>query len=509
MLKLLVCFLVLHFVFKILAQAPLNSDPVQKAQSAVFQIKTRAGVSGTGFFSVQRDTFFTALHVLHEMMHFMEEGRFEDQIVFLQNGKVFPFRITGVQVVSALYDVVVLKVEGYKGLPLQWESPLSSSSPDEALPFYTLAYLSQGFQVILSRRLYGPASPGDFSTFSISSEYLIDGASGGPVLNSSGKVVGMAKAGISRETKSQTKALSFILEKAQAYKVSLLHFLSRTGSLTIQLQLIKTLYQNLKEKRTHFHNQWLFVTPMESLRELSRLKPSSLSFSHQVRQAFEDLEEQAHANDKFAQFYLSHFLQDQRQKMMSLLQNSSRDKHTQYMKEMEDKRKQGFRWLWQAAEQDLAVAQMSMAHLVEGEYFHWMHRAALQGYLPAQLHLAFYLLSENQSSLQGMKWLYRAARQGHREAQFYLVLYTTKHVPDLSFKSLQWLKRSAAQAYSPAALFLSMLLMVKKPVLTRDVRQEVQALLDRVVQQEYPSLKLFKPGFQGMKKTCQWLFSKR
>ena len=163
--------------------------PVEKAQKSVVKVsgKTRFRLTkggfrtavGTGFF-IDRKTVVTNFHVIFPMSPKLP--------VYVENerGK---FQVKRVKYLSALYDLAVLEVE----TPGRRMPFLERARPRKGSPFYIFGYPQKKFFRFQGR--YAEQKGTDLILFSnnIPKDLIMGGASGSPILNGQGKVVGILK----------------------------------------------------------------------------------------------------------------------------------------------------------------------------------------------------------------------------------------------------------------------------------------------------------------------------
>ena len=419
--KYFIVFILLNLVFFSLPRAGANSPPQEKLLSlerfeqAIWKIsslendeneKGRVVFNGTGFF-VGANHLITNFHIIFHMLKWPE-----NDIVLSQGGNIaFVKRILAL---SGIHDLALLEVErtpvNSLNLTEEWpkfdmeEEPTSFLSlredplkPDENL--FLVAYSQGAFTRIRKtedisyedRQHYG---------FSIDKSGL-SGASGSPVLDEQGQVVGVTSFGLNnllyaikvnhlrkfiagdtgvRCSDSNGTIDFFAAEACMEKEIKNLTELAEEGSIYAQARLFR-----------------MFLSPPHS----------------DFNQAFLWAEKSA------AQGYAP-------------------------------------------AQHTLAVmySKGDGVNKDTDQAFLWMKRSAEQGYVPAQHKLAL-MYSEgigvNKDTDQAFSWLKRSAEQGYAPAQYELaIMYSEGSGVDRDADQASlWMKRSAEQGYVPAQQELS------------------------------------------------------
>ena len=211
-------FLICCCAFQILvsAQEILQEAELQEAQKAVAKVILNESVwsaftnhnftYGTGFF-IDHETLVTNYHVIAPLlMKSSNASDFEDLLdssYIERDGK--EYAITGVKSISATYDLAVLQIEGYEGPVLELAEEESDSFV-MALGFPSVDNTPRNLRTLdfqlITGHLFDQNSPSFCSTSDIPLVINffgnVKGASGSPVVNRRGQVIGILRSYVGR-----------------------------------------------------------------------------------------------------------------------------------------------------------------------------------------------------------------------------------------------------------------------------------------------------------------------
>ncbi len=195
-------FLLLLSCFNIYAQTEFN-DFIPSVEKSIWKICSSLIMScRTGFF-IDKETFVTNLHVVDD---FILQKRLEvnrpltlAEFKLTQNGSQETLQIKSIKSLSIPYDLTVLKIKG----TVENYLSLNKSSPDKSESLYSISYANNSFRSKLITKAYKFGNIYyqnthfyRFIAILQSKENLISfnrfrGASGSPILNINGSVVGV------------------------------------------------------------------------------------------------------------------------------------------------------------------------------------------------------------------------------------------------------------------------------------------------------------------------------
>ena len=398
--------------------------------------RNKAVANGTGFF-VGANHFITNFHVISSMLL----NRPENNIV-LSQGENRAY-VKGILAVSAVYDLALLEVEriSINSLTLKEELPISKRGenaanflslrkdlPETSENLFITAYPSGIFARIEKT---GDISYEDEEIYAFSvNKYVLTGASGSPVLDEQGQIVGVVSASTSNflHVIRVNHLREFI---AGNVGIKCPNFNSDEAvEFAIAKACIKEEMENFKE-----------LVEESSISAQSILFHMLIDFSWDANQSFQWTKRWAEWDHALAQYSLG----------------------IMYSKA-------------EGVDQDL------------GQAFQWMKRSAEQGYVPAQYNLGIMYYEGDgvkQDLSQAFQWIKQSAEQAHASAQYILSImyYHGEGVDQDVIQAVQWMKRSAEQACSPAQYELA-IMYLKGDGVDQDVFQAVQ-WMERSAEQGY------------------------
>ncbi len=388
----------------------------QKSAKAIWKIiipeSISVAIGGTGFF-ISKNEFITNFHIASALT----QNNIEDSYL-TQEGNSHELQIKEIIYLSAQHDLAVLEIEGKVSdyLNISKEIP----QPNENLVL--IGYPDGQFSLIKKTRDILSYHKSNHSFFSDHSD--LSGASGSPLLNSKGEVVGVfyfADLNLAYATKA-IYLKNLLNEEIKSFETPEDHI-----AYAIE-QLTKAANQGLATAQFHLG---LFY---------SKGKGVEQNFN-QALNWYQKAAKQGHAT---AQFELGSLYY--------------------YGEGVEQDYKEAFNWMQKTAKQGHAGAQYNLGlsyYYGEGveqnlnQSFHWTEKAAKQGLATAQYHLsALYYKGKGveQDINQSFNWTKEAAKQGDAEAQYNLGLfYHTGQVVEQDYKeAFNWTKEAAEQGYAEA-----------------------------------------------------------
>ena len=475
-----------HFIISILlsfaffsfpfAKANLPDDPFSpfdNSELSVWQVfsseeNTKSSyILGTGFF-IGENQLITAAHVISRILSKATDGT---HIALLQEGSDTVIRVKRVLALSFLYDLALLEVEENvtNFLSLR-ETPLEL---DEEL-FFT------GYpQGILKKiRKTGNISEYDNDYYFSVAHSSLGGASGSPVLDQLGQVIGVLY-GSSENILEATKVhhlKRFITKKDIGTQCRVsnpdhffpdiqtcikeemehLHELAEQGYHLAQYKLADMYYRTgmmTRDPETAFY--WCEKAAEQAYRPaqilLARMYEEEEETEQSLQRSAYWYEEAAKQGSALAQHNLANMYRQGRGL------NKSPQKALDLYRV--------------AAEQNYAPAQNSLADMLstgEGNAYSFQEvldlyqAAAEQGYAPAQHNLADIYMSEDlgmQDFQKAAYWYEEAAKQGYALSQHHLAfMYEAgKGVKRDIEKAIFWYAKAAKQDFPPARIWLEML----------------------------------------------------
>ncbi len=407
-------------VFTLSSLTPIE----QKSAKAIWNIIIPTG-DGTGFF-ISKNELVTNFHVVDDLTQYNIK-----KFYLIQEGHSRTLKIKQIKHLSAQYDLAVLEIEGEVSnyLNISEEIP----QPDEYL--FSISYPVETFALI--KKTSNPLFDNDLKYSFFSDHSNLPGASGSPLLNLKGEVVGVLHA---------------------SSGVNLIH--------AINIIHLKNL---LSEEIKSFENPEDYIT-----------------------HAVEQLKKAANQGNKGAQFRLGFYydqgvgVKQDYSKAFSWIKKVANQGHAEvqeilglfYYQGIGVKQdfKEGFNWIEKAANQGYADAQYNVGisyyygQGAEQDYskaFNWYQKAANQGLADAQFSLGisyYYGQGVKQDYSKALNWTEEAAFQGYAEAQFELGTLYEKGIgvvkKDLK-EAAYWYEEAAEQGHQKAKAQLKRLSTLK------------------------------------------------
>ena len=425
-------FVLCSVVFIKPAQAdsiPAELDDVEKS---IWKYNSSKFI-GTGFFIGEKH-FLTNFHVL---VGAGKEGMPDEssiqEVKLTQEESAEILKIKKVLHISAMYDLALLEIEGEVSDYLRLEENALGSEKD----WYVFGYPYGLFKKMISKKEYNTSNSykDDYSFEFVVNHSFLGGASGSPVLNSEGKVIGVLY------KDSENRGFAINLENIEA-------FANRDIGLDCSnfvglRSCIKEEIENLTQKAEQGYALAQSV--------LANFYYNGLGTDQNYKKAYYWFKKSAEQGYAGAQYSLA----DLYYEGLGTDQNYER----------------AFYWAKKSAEQGFTIAQYSLAGLYyEGlgtdqnyeRAFYWMKKSAEQGYDKAQYDLAVLYYSGKGTEVNYKKaffWYKRSAEQGYAMAQYDLaVLYYYGKGTDQNYeRAFYWSKKSAEQGHLLAQELLNIL----------------------------------------------------
>ena len=457
-----------------------------------------SGSSGTGFF-IGPNYFVTNLHVIFSLL-----GSTSSSTVTLsQEGNSSSLKVKRVLAISALYDLALLETE---------ESITDYLSLRENLPnpdgnLFLLGYPGGIFKKIekTGNIIYENEKEFAFTTDNSN----LNGASGSPVLDEKGQVVGVTSSGAANKLnvikinhlreliigdigiscaeteffkaknciKEEIEHLKKLAEGGSIYAQEEIAFMYLKGNVEIaHLNFEKALGLEKFEKAFQWYKMAAEQGVVAAQGSLAVMYYYGQGTQKNINQAVKWFEKAAKQGDPPAQYKLA------------LMHYEGIEINQNFEK--------AFQWGEKAADQGYAPAQSLLAQMyTEGEAVdqdleeavYLIQKAVETGYAKAQHQIAFmYYRGEgfDQDINQALHWFERAAEQEHTEAQYQLahMYYKGEGLDRDINQALEWFKRAALRGHIEAQHKLARLYF--KAGFLRDLNQAFY-WCDKAVEQDY------------------------
>ena len=180
-------FLLLFLFFSYSVYAEVLPTKVKEGEDSIVQVYINSELKyafrrGSGFF-INQNTLVTNFHIIASV-----QGLFPKEFISIVQGDT-SLSVTGIKAVSALHDIAILEVEDWTG-PFLELGDLDFVSDKES---YSIGFPNGQLTKMIGRNIKVLDQEYVFSTDAFKS---LMGASGGPVLNKQGKVIGFVQAAV-------------------------------------------------------------------------------------------------------------------------------------------------------------------------------------------------------------------------------------------------------------------------------------------------------------------------
>ena len=445
---------------------------------------------GTGFF-VDQQTLVTNYHVIAPLLLFSSDASdFEDLLEssYIEKGEQ-RYAITDVKNVSIVDDLAILQVEGYQGPVLELAEKETQLGDTISIPgFPRIDKIPEYIQTIklqeITGAVVGIAAYCNLTDLSLKIDFfsVLTGASGSPILNSSGKVVGVlhSTGGMSMACGATIKYLRYLLQNRRSQNISAYDFMKS--------KIVETLDQAIEGEDivTQYRLAALLLQTTDMIPEYivtnhplvdNGIHPKMLALNF-----MKDLAEKGHVT---AQLNLGILYKDglsiERAKWFSSEKDSLLERDIE----------QSLYWAKQAADQGLPSAQYLVSQLYRGSFIlsgssfmsmffsvdtekgqAYLEQAAGQGYILAEFELYYSMSScsdmeksksakvnlidekqeDNACKQNRRAVLEEFAERGYPEAQYRLGRWY-RNRGDI-YTAIEWYERAADQGYQMAQLNL-------------------------------------------------------
>ena len=490
-------------------------ERVKQARSAVHRVEVK-NHAGTGFF-IGEKTFVFNFHGLGVLD--MEDDSFIHDIEIWNEEKTHRFQVKNIKSLSANYDLVVLEteeaVENYLTLGSTLEDPsfevngpCSQEKSDEEESFtelFSMGFPTGNFSAVKRIGSLKAWTPYSYSFFTNINRFLsIQGASGSPIINSEGEVLGISSRGVGNmyvaidssyiqkvlDGKIGVQCLNGSYKKCVDDTIRLVQQAAHEGIYVSQHSGIRVVINHFKNQFTKNEAQGNLKSFFEAIFQNEENDLSTNSYTELMKHDFDWLLRSANQNDTQAQYMVSLFYeggisveQDYR-KAFKWAKTSAEKGYAPsehllgmfyYLGEGIDRDfNQSLFWLERSANQGFIEAQRTLAGIYEegfdqnSEYskkaFHWHKKAAEIGDIRAQRIVSMYYLqggiAVEKDEKQFLYWMEKSARGGDAQAQFMMFLTYYGKVDataniDLDIDlAVDWLIESARNNFARAQYFL-------------------------------------------------------
>ena len=433
----------------------------------------RGKAHGTGFF-VDQQTLVTNYHVIAPLLLFsFDNSDFEDLLEssYIEKDEQ-RYAITDIINVSVVDDLAVLQVEGYQGPVLELAEEETHLGDVISIPgFPSVDKIPEYTRTIRLQEITGTVvditaycSLADIS-LTIDFFSVLGGASGSPILNTAGKVVGVlhSTGGESIVCGTKIKHLKHLLQNPRFQSVGIYDFM--------ESKIFEILDQTIKEKDTIAQYRLATLLLQDIIPETIVINhPFVDNNIHPKMLAVNFTKELAEQGNISAQFVLGNLyiegLDVEEKKWFIMSETDSL---------VEQDIKQSIYWLEQVAEQGLPSAQYLLGKLyqVHSDFItssSLFQQAAEQGYVPAQFELYSLdscdveIATENEIDVINKEQEYNdcmqrwkknledLAERGYPAAQYKIGhFYRRNH--DIH-TAIKWYERAAEQGYEDGQLEL-------------------------------------------------------
>ena len=378
-------------VFSASSQKKYFSDQINKVKNSVWRIS--ANIEATGFF-ISPNQFVTSFHVI---THLLEESNLKEVLIIQENS--VKLKIKRIQMLSAIHDLAVLEIESEVShyLPLK-NVDIKSVDIKSDDSFFISSYLNKKSRMLFKTgNLSGNK---DIINFTVDHDSLV-GASGSPVLNNKGEVIGIVSQANINMLYAVTidKLLSLLKEEVDRNYI-------------YPRSYVKREIKNLKKLATEGNPEAQYrlgYIYTEGILFINNSSPNNVYLDSNFREGFRWLKKAAEQGHDRAEESLSlvYFVRLRRDRLKRL--------------------ENAFYWAIQAAKKGRAPAQHMLAtfYYAQGNHLkkalYWFKKAAEQGFVESQYNVGKIYHSMNQKQ-KGDYWFKKAAEQGHREAMLLLVV---------------------------------------------------------------------------------------
>ena len=509
---------------------------VKEAQKAVFKLRLKTA-QGSGFFFKNESTFVTSFHMLHHLSLNFPGHKLEDISFFQNRQNKKGIKIKKLRYFSLIHDFAILEVTGYEGPVLD---SASSDTMEEALqavqksgdlaqknhPIYALGYPGGKFKSIRGFHIET-----DFYTsrvHNVVNGYNLHGISGGPILNSRAKVIGMSLANEKTLTKNRplkNLVISYLLYPfaKQGWASSHLHLINNISSV-IQSFDPKTFFSfldgiDIKYVLKHLRSDINYTDHFFKLHFLSK---AQLFDETRHFDAFKTQDSQFlyHAGDFLNELIISEakLLDANKTQDLMFLFRTRDFLNNLIIREMEKstegrtKQKRAIVLsMWEAsagfgyAEAQFNLGRWILASGMNERGLELITQAAKQGHPHAQMFLAFRnknMLKDFDFSKEEAYWLNKVADWGHPYAQVALsgaLLSGTKNIPQNVDEGIKRLYLAHEQDHPFATTVLSLLLLLGYESVPPDRSKSLQ-LIDQLMERTGLS---FKAPFRELAKKAK------